>query len=275
VGPWTCSGRRSRVPVCEGDATIAGPGQPERHQNTPSRGRCKLFAVTPDLRREFLKRCLSTELAGDGGFSAFSAGVRDARRMTGRDESTGKPGTSYRPESWLGTLGYMAVLDHVGDTLKPRRQPTLPMKGIKRALGYFANDLAEDHIWALYALRCSFAHDYGLINRPTKADMSDPKRRAKMTHWFTVTDSPSRPLVTIPSPRWNGKFLKDRVKNERSWTWVNLPKFGDRTEGIIKDLQMRADAGMLTLTIPFDSYQRRYAMGIRPDLSPGSSPTPS
>jgi len=221
--------------------------------------------VSPLSRGDFLNRCLRTELSGDGTFSAFSGGVRDARRMTGRDPGSGKPGVPYNPESWLGTLGYMAVLDHVGDTLKPRGRATLPMTGIRRALHYFASDLEDDQIWALYALRCSFAHDYGLINRPTRALISNAARRAAMTHWFAVTASPSRPLVTVPSPRWNGRFLSDPVANEKFWTWVSLPKFGDRAEEIIKNLQERGSAGALTITIPFENYRRRYAMGIRPD----------
>jgi len=105
----------------------------------------------------------------------------------------------------------MAVLDHIGDTVKPKRQAPPPMKGIRRALHYFASDLTPDEIWALYALRCSFAHDYGLVNRPTKKEIPHKKRRANLTHWFAVTDSSSRPLITIPSPRWSGKFLKDQA----------------------------------------------------------------
>lgn len=33
-----------------------------------------------------------------------------------------------------------------------------------KALTYFGPGLADDEILAIYALRCTFAHDYGLTN---------------------------------------------------------------------------------------------------------------
>jgi hypothetical protein len=226
-----------------------------------------LWAVVATIsRKEFLIRSLDTTLS-HGGFSAFSGGIRDARRMSGRDQATGQPlaPPDYHPESWLGTLGYMAVLDHIGDTIKPRREKTLDMKGIRRALHYFAPELSKDDVWALYALRCSFAHDYGLVNRPTKQEAPNKNRRARLTHWFVVTDSHTRPLVAIPDPKWDGRFHKDQARNDSMRTWVNLRKFGERTEQMVKDLQARAAKGDLTISIRFENYQRRYAMGIRPD----------
>jgi len=103
------------------------------------------------------------------------------------------------------------------------------------------------------------------VNRPTKQEVDDKKRRRRLTHWFVVTDSFTRPLIAIPDPKWDGRFHKDQANNESMWTWVNLRKFGERTEEIVSDLQARAAEGDLTISIRFENYRRRYALSMRPD----------
>jgi len=218
--------------------------------------------MTPVDRQAFIQRCLDTRDPPDGSFSPFSAGVRDARRMTGRIEATGKPSEEFRPESWLGALGYMAVLDHVGGTLRPARVPRLEGTGIRLALRYFAPSLSPEEIDAIYALRCSFAHDFGLVNMPPDASR---RARKSLTHWFALSSAPSRPLVALPPRPWDRKFRSDPARNEECWTWVSVPKFGDLVEGIIDDLQVRAQNRRLVLLMRLEKYTAMYGIQVHPD----------
>ena len=87
-------------------------------------------------------------------FSGFVGALRDARRMTGRNQDTAAKGDENLLGSWLGTLGYMALLDQIGKCFKPRTaailqaRPGRKLNEIERALRYFAS-LSLDHIDAL------------------------------------------------------------------------------------------------------------------------------
>ena len=97
-------------------------------------------------------------------FSTFSAVVRDARQMTGRNLTTGIVEDESQAGSWLGALGYLVMLDQVGQCFRPTplpREAPHPAN-VAKALTYFAPKLGDDEILALYALRCAFVHDYGL-----------------------------------------------------------------------------------------------------------------
>src|SRR3989304_5474784 len=90
-------------------------------------------------------------------FSGFVAALRDARTATGRDEF-GRKVDHTKFGCWLGVIGYMALLDQIGTCFKPKQKSYESETSIHKALKYFSN-LSDDEIEALYALRCSFAHD--------------------------------------------------------------------------------------------------------------------
>jgi hypothetical protein len=54
-------------------------------------------------------------------FSGFTAALRDARTAAGRDE-LGKKVDHTKYGSWLGAIGYMALLDQIGTCFKPKQQ---------------------------------------------------------------------------------------------------------------------------------------------------------
>src|SRR5688572_9476979 len=99
-------------------------------------------------------------------FSGYVAGLRDARTITRRNAQTGEKLSAEHfgnPGSWLGAIGYMTILDQIGDCFKPSDKATIDERNtIKKALMYFT-ELNSLEIDAIYALRNAFSHDYSLI----------------------------------------------------------------------------------------------------------------
>lgn len=164
--------------------------------------------------------------------SAYIAALTDARRITGRNEGTGEVRNREDTGSWAGALVYMSLIDHVGGLFKMRNKNSSSFakdRDFTRALDYFS-DLSKKEILALYALRCSFAHDYFLFNI-----RKDPL----LTHCFAVCTGDSS-FIALPSRKWDGSFSKTKDRE----TVVNLEKLGGTVENIhstLKDLVEKDD----------------------------------
>jgi len=174
---------------------------------------------------EAIKIHLSKHPAREGIhiFSGFTAALRDSRAATGRDEFGNKVApTKYG--CWLGAIGYMALLDQIGTCFKPKQKPYESGNSIRKALKYFSN-LSDDEIEALYALRCSFAHDFSLHNIK--------KDKPSRTHRFRVGIGASTHVVTLPTIRWDGNYESENLDN---FTTINLEAFGDLVEDICHQL---------------------------------------
>lgn len=172
--------------------------------------------------------------------SCFSAAVRDARPATGRHIETGEvivddPTTT---GNWLGALGYMALLDHIGLCYQPEVFPrtTPETSGFIKALTYFAPELPEPEIMTLWALRNSFAHNYSLAN---------PRPTAKHRYRFLLSAEAGQPLVVPALVPWDGTI---RLKT-RHETVVNLRAFGDLAERIVAEVQRLAASNQLAVVL--------------------------
>lgn len=155
--------------------------------------------------------------------SPYMAALIDARRVTARNIRSGKK-LNKEHGCWLGVLGYMALVDHVGGVIKTKN-------GVRRdndflsALRFFTS-LKEREIKALYALRCSFAHNYHLYNNNSKDD--DKIHHFKVTSGLTGND-----LIIFPKEKWDGRH---ETKNNNNKTIVNLELFGDLVENMHKEI---------------------------------------
>jgi hypothetical protein len=182
--------------------------------------------------------------------SCFKAALCDARKTTRRQSNgtTKKSGTNHG--NWLGAIGYMTLLDQIGNCLKPKDKAQSKYKtGLKRALDYFS-DLPETEINALYALRCSFAHDYSLINIDSHYDQQN-KQKDKLSHRFHVNISGK--IVDLPSKKWDRNF-----KNRSNVTSVNLVAFGDLVEQICQEIKKKYQEGELELSLPVEEFMEKY-----------------
>jgi hypothetical protein len=144
----------------------------------------------------------------------------------------------------------MTLLDQIGNCLKPADKPQSKYKtGLKRALDYFS-DLPETEINALYALRCSFAHDYSLINIDNHYDEKN-KHKDKLSHRFHVGISGK--IVSLPHQKWDRDF-----KNRSNVTYVNLAAFGDLVEQICHKIKKKYQEGKLELSLPIQEFMEKY-----------------
>jgi hypothetical protein len=187
--------------------------------------------------------------------SSLVAVLRDARAAMGRSEETGvlQPGQEARAGNWLGALGYMVMIEHIGKIFRPRNAAAQAQRGFRGALANFAPHLKAEERNALYALRCCFAHDYSLVNRPDG--------RRELWHRFDLYADEQTPLVDLPPEPWNGL-----LRSPQSRTKVNLRKFGDLAEEVFSVVVQKAQRGELEI-IPsggVNDLRLRYTLFIGP-----------
>ena len=191
--------------------------------------------------------------------------MRDARGATGRNLETGEvePDKVKQAGCWLGAVGYMIMFDQVGTSYRPLSTVAIQGATFTRALEYFVPEVSEPEREALYALRCSFVHDFSLINVGKGANQ---QLRELRTHHFILDDAEqSGPVVRLPLHRWDGELAHCRKGNA---TWVNLRSLGDLAETVFKRLIALQEKGELTIALTGGllELQRRYAMTIYPGL---------
>jgi hypothetical protein len=187
-------------------------------------------------------------------FSGFMGAIRDARQMTGRVPDTGAKIDGQGHGSWLGAIGYLALLDQIGSCFKQKNTETLSGNAINRALGYFTG-LIQAEIDAIYALRCAFAHDYSLYNTHT---------RQSLQHCFIVWEGQG-PLVRFPTVPWDGDY--NNLSPDRM-THINLEVLGDLVEDVYRRLVQlsQVDALEIILIGGADELVRRYSfISVRSD----------
>lgn len=189
------------------------------------------------MDKEHLKNYLITveKQTADGKTmkSPYAAVLIDARGVTGRDINTGEKINSERCGCWLGAVGYAIAIDHIGDRFfhkaDEKRKKSLEDKlknkkaysSFAKALIYFSS-LSLEQILALYALRCSFVHDYFLFNN----------RNRFLNYHFSVCRGGDGELINF-SQDWDGN-LDTRADNNK--TKVNIELLGDLVETIHQKL---------------------------------------
>jgi len=202
----------------------------------------KKTAIDIHLKQNYLK-------ADDGliHFSTLCGAIKDSRKMTGRNIDTGaKDGsnTCGHLGSWLGTMGYITILDQIGKCYRPKNKVPLeknkvPLEknksAIIKALNYFT-DFNDSEINALYALRNAFFHDFSLFN----------KDNSKYLHQFIVDNDATNPVIVLPKNDWDGKL--DNINNDNA-TYVNLQALGDLVENIYKKLLEMSNLGDLEIEL--------------------------
>ena len=171
-------------------------------------------------------------------FSGFTAALRDARGATGRDPATGAIVNPEHTCSWLGAVGYLILLDQIGTCFRPAGTADVDGNTINHALSYFTDFSGADRI-ALYALRCTLAHDYSLVN--------EHPRTHRRTHHFIILSDPDFPVLRHPPQPWNGDYASQEPDNA---TIVNIRAMGELVEKIYRELLDLAKAGNLKIILP-------------------------
>jgi hypothetical protein len=142
---------------------------------------------------------------------------------------------------WLGTLGYLIVLEVIGQNVA-LMQTAFSRKGSEACFMAGAQEFAARPITpkdarALYGLRCSLAHDYGLRSA-----------KRSVRHVFALRQS--GPLVEHPAADWTSE--PDPLDpSKRVWptakaanqTWINVREVGVFVEELIANLRGEHAAG--------------------------------
>ena len=197
--------------------------------------------------------------------SNFWSLVREARYVAHRDLETGSPTylEGERPQTviWAASLLYMVLLDQIGSAFEPQGEPPADIRapGFKRALELFAPrvvQLTSTEQDALYALRCSFDHDFSLVNQP-----DNQRHLARYAHLFRLVWSLDRPLVELPPNPWNGTINAFTTTDR---TTINLKAFEELVEGVVSVIQELARADQLELGSDLTAmeFTIRYSMNV-------------
>jgi hypothetical protein len=157
--------------------------------------------------------------AGLQVISCLAALARDARGATHRNPDDGRPMADGPTPSWLGTMGYLVLLEQIGEAVhRPSR--LIAQDGIPRALSHFLDDaLPDSWVGALVGLRNSLAHDYGLV-----ATSGEEARR----HVYRL--SADGPLVRLPPSPWDRDW---HAHPEHDATHVNVIAVAELVEGVV------------------------------------------
>jgi hypothetical protein len=186
--------------------------------------------------------------------SSLEALLRDARGAVGRDLDSGAVLHPDHSRSWLGTMGYLALIDQVSNLLDVPPDPELP-KGASNfeALLHWDGYVLADEAAALYALRCSFVHNYGLLNNPR--GRVSPVRAPSLTHMFELGANGGTEVVKLG----RRDFDNDTPIAEISPTFVDLRSVVDLCEQLISNLRSKHLAGdglPIRASIPLHEFKR-------------------
>jgi hypothetical protein len=196
---------------------------------------------------------------GYGWVSTFSAALREARTLTARDLATGRRLPDEQTSTlWAGTVVYLILLEQIGNSLRPLYKRELQVKNgmpreyaVERAVRWFGPRTTLKQRRMLYALRCAFAHEYGLYN----PRLSSPDHQIV----FALDDDPTGPLVKWPKVAWNGVPAAATRANS---THVRLVAVGDLVEAVVAGVRRHAMNGTLRSQLPIQELRKRYGFRV-------------
>ncbi len=233
-------------------------------------------AISTSHEREAIRQHLGDVQEHENKFmiSGFRQALNEARTATGRNEK-GEILEEHCRTPWLSALCYMALLDQIGSCFKRKGVPdTFPRErnngrtpDFKKTLYRFGvfeetnDDEKKEKIDALYALRCSFAHDFALANRYGNT----------YNYWFGVSYSSEGPMIKLPEVPCDGRFEN---KSRNNTTYVNLQLFGDFVENICAQLFELAERDGLEILLDdgADELIGRYWYGVTRPITPQVAP---
>jgi hypothetical protein len=146
---------------------------------------------------------------------------------------------------WLATLGYLIVVEVIGQNVA-KAHTTFRRKGSEECFMAGAQEFAARSVTAkdaraLYGLRCSFAHEYGL-----RSAKSSVRHQFALRRDGPLVEHPEIDWMQIPDPCDASKKVWPTAKPE-NWTWINLLEVGVFVEELISNLRAEHAAGRVVL----------------------------
>lgn len=106
---------------------------------------------------------------------------------------------------------------------------------------------------ALYALRCSLAHNFSLFNE------GQGRRASELTFHFALRADATSPLVSHAKRRWPSTPGQATGANR---TWINLEALGDLAEGCAAGVLAAFASGRLATRLTPDELIERYTFTV-------------
>lgn len=172
-------------------------------------------------------------------FSCLKIATNDARKLTGRNISSGDNELNIltnsddflSPDSFIGIINYLLILDLIGEVFNLIGFTTKKNNNIYRALKQFSPTISEKDIDTIIALRNSLAHNYGLVNIPKSEKENSTKR-----HKFILLHSESSFLIKYPTTIWNGDFNEKSEDTSTQISTINLINLIEQTyKNLVKE----------------------------------------
>jgi hypothetical protein len=192
--------------------------------------------------------------------SSLIALLQDARGTAERDTNTGQVLPGKLSTSWLGAVGYLALVDQVGSCFMTPGQQVTDKVAVVHAIRTFSHVKDEPTVQALYALRCALAHDYALYN---DGRAGNGQVRPLLRHAFNFCADTTSQLVRLPTKTWSGTYNAQVPPPDDEITTVNLRKVGDLAEEIVAELRTLYAASDLAIRLPINEFHVRYGMFYR------------
>lgn len=228
-----------------------------------------------------LRRLVTEPPTATGRVSSFMALVSDARRVAWREQTSGEliGGPAERLAQgaiWAGSLLYLVLVDQIGNCFRnPDRTVPFDKREFFRGMQHFADPTPPpEELFALYALRCSFAHRYSAAN------LGEGRDAVSLHHRFQLLWEPETALIggLDDGVEWDGKY--NRAALTARITRVNLYAVEEMVErmigGVQRTVQMYGGRALATNTWAEFFTQYTFDVTPRPALSdaqvPGGSP---
>lgn len=194
-----------------------------------------------------------------GAWSCFTAALRDARRVSGRDEATGQVVAQQYLGSWAGAVSYLCLFDQLGTAVQCAPEPA-GFAARVQALGgserdfrstlYRFSDVTDQDAATLWALRNALAHNFSLVNVPLN------QNRADLRHRFVLHVGGNQ-LVHYPNVPWDGQF-----PGQGGQTAVSVSLLGEVGETVATRLCAAQAAGNLTTTLTPAAFRARFFFAV-------------
>jgi hypothetical protein len=199
--------------------------------------------------KEVIKKFVSEKCMGEGRESCLMMALENARILCGRDKITGKKidtdivrscefkqNTICTQTSFSGLIHYLLLLDLIGSVFIHKEN------NIARAIKHFYPEMDDREVYTIVALRNSLAHNYGLVNIPTKEEYDE-----NSLHKFTLDNfGELDTMIKLPEIIWDKKFPN---KDEKMSTNIDVPKLIDFIEDIYKSFKEEVIDGKLKLKL--------------------------
>lgn len=196
--------------------------------------------------KEFIKRFTSELVIEEidknhKRYSCLMLALTDARKLTARDQKTGKPNydllenekSFFDPNSFICLINYLLILDLIGEVFVKGKD-----KNIMKALSKFGAEISKEDKYAIKALRNSFAHNYGLINI---------SKNKEFCHKFILEFSENSLIIKHPEIEWDGIFNK--TKSDVTSTTIYVKNLIDYIEDIWKKLNTEIDGETIDIVL--------------------------